>query len=94
MPTVSEIYERCLYDQINEYFQPLFPKLQCGFGKGHSAQLCLLVLIKEQRKVLDKRGFTGLLLTDLSEAFDCIEQDLLIANKNVRKFIQVTCLWF
>ena len=24
LPTVSKIYERCLYDQINEYFQPLF----------------------------------------------------------------------
>ena len=24
LPTVSKIYERCLYNQINEYFQPLF----------------------------------------------------------------------
>ena len=22
LPTVSKIYERCLYDQINKYFQP------------------------------------------------------------------------
>ena len=57
LPTVSKIYERCLYDQINEYFQPLFSKLQCGFRKGHSAQHCLLVLIEKCRKVLDKRGF-------------------------------------
>ena len=44
--TISKIYERCLYDQINEYFQPLLSKLQCGFHKGHSAQHCLLVLIE------------------------------------------------
>ena len=43
--TVSKIYERCLYDQINEYFQLLFSKLQCGFRIGQSAQHCLLVLI-------------------------------------------------
>ena len=40
LPTVSKIYERYLYDQINEYFQPLFSKPQCGFRKGHSAQHC------------------------------------------------------
>ena len=70
LPTVSKIYERCLYDQINEYFQSLFSKLQCGFRNRHSAQHCLLVLIEKCRKVLDKRGFGGLMLTDLSKAFD------------------------
>ena len=29
---------------------------------------------------MDKRGFAGLLLTDLSKAFDCIEHELLIAK--------------
>ena len=54
LPTLSKIYERCLYDQINEYFQPLFSKLQCGFRKGHSTQHCLLVLIEICRQDLDK----------------------------------------
>ena len=86
LPTVSKIYERCLYDQINEYFQPLFSKLQCGFRKGHSAQHCILVLIEKCRKVLDKRGFAGLLLTDLSKAFDCIDYELLIAKLHAYGF--------
>ena len=30
LPSVSNIYERCIYDQINDYFHPLFSKLQCG----------------------------------------------------------------
>ena len=86
MPTVSKIYERCLYDQVNEYFQQLFSKLQCGFRKGHSAQHCLLVLIENCRKFLDKRGFAGLLLTDLSKAFDCIDYELLIAKLHAYGF--------
>ena len=31
LPSVSKIYERCRYDQINFYFPPLFSKFQCGF---------------------------------------------------------------
>ena len=69
-PTVSKIYERCLYDQINEYFKPLFSKLQYGFRRGHSVQHCLLALIENSRKVLDKRGFAGLRLNNFPKAFN------------------------
>ena len=33
LPSVSKNYERCIYDQINDYFHPPFSKLQCGFRK-------------------------------------------------------------
>ena len=46
-PSVSKIYERCTYDQINDYFHPLFSKLQCGFRKEFNAQHCLLVLLEK-----------------------------------------------
>ena len=76
---VSKIYERCLYNQINYYSQPSFSKLQYGSCKGHSEQHWLLVLIEKCSKVLDKWGFAGLLLTDLSKAFDWIDHELLTA---------------
>ena len=56
-----KFFENQLYDRS----QRLFSKLQCGFRKGHSTQLCLLVLIEKYCKVLDERGFAGLLLTNL-----------------------------
>ena len=52
----------------------------CGFRKGMNAQNCLLFLIKKWRKCLDKSGKAGVLLTDLSKAFDCLVHDLLIAK--------------
>ena len=55
-------------------------KHQCGFRKGYSAQHCLIVMLEKWRATLDKRGFAGVLLTDLSKAFDCLDHDLLVAK--------------
>ena len=60
--------------------------MKCGFSKGHSAQHCLLVLIEKCRKVLNKRGFAGVLLTDLSKTFSCIDHELLIAKLHAYGF--------
>ena len=40
----------------------------------------MLVLAEKCREVLDKLGYTGILLTDLSKAFYCINHELLIAK--------------
>ena len=67
-------------------FQPLFSKLQCVLRKGHSTQHCLLVLIEKSRKVLDKQGFAGLLITDFSKAFNYIDHEFLIAKLHAYGF--------
>ena len=44
----------------------------CGYRKGMSPQHCLLFLVEKWRKALDKGNTCGVLLTDLSKAFDCL----------------------
>ena len=88
-----------MYNQIYSYFDTLFSKFHCGFRKGFNAKHCLLAMIEKWRETLDKGGETGVVLTDLSKAFDCIDHNLLIAKldayvkKNTHKFYNMTNLF-
>ena len=71
-----------MYNQISPYFDSVFSKFQCGFRKGFNAQHCLLTIVEKRHKTLDEGGETGVVLTDLSKAFDCTDHNLLIAKLN------------
>ena len=86
LPTLSKIYEKVFFMQIYSFFNNIFSKYLCGFRKGHSTQHCLLYMLEHLRKSLDKGLKTGVLLTDLSKAFDSISHDLLIAKLNAYGF--------
>ena len=82
LPAVSKIYEKVLYGQIDAYFNNILSPIQCGFRKGHGAQNCLLVLLEKWRRALESKQIAGIVLTDLSKAFDCIRHDMFIAKCN------------
>ena len=80
LPNISKIYERCINKQLEEYFQALLSKYQCGFRKGYSVINTLLPMIEKWRKPLYAGGVFGTLLTSLSKAFDCLPHELLTAK--------------
>ena len=75
-----------MYNQIFPYFDATFFKFSCRFRKSFNAQHCLLVMVERLRKTLDEASKTGVILTDLSKAFDFIDHSLLIAKLNAHGF--------
>ena len=86
LPSLSKIYERLIYNQINHMTENPLSVFQCGFRKKYSTQHALIAVIEKARKILDKGGTFGALLTDLSKAFDCMTHDLLIAKLHAPNF--------
>ena len=84
---ISKIYERLLFYQMYNYIESHLSNYQCGFRKGYSAQYCLLLLLLEKWRISsDNKQSSGILLTDLSKAVDCLSYDLLIAKLNAYGF--------
>ena len=86
LSALSKIFEKLMLYQIDEYMRDKLSIYLCGFRKGMSAQNCLLFLVEKWKKSLDKNGKCGILLTDLSKAFDCLVHDLFIAKLHAYGF--------
>ena len=50
------------------------------FRKGYSSQHCLLAMLDNLKISADDGNEFGVLLTDISKAFNCIDHKLLIAK--------------
>ena len=80
LPSVSKIFEKIMFSQLNTHFELIFNSLLCGFRKGYDTQHAILNLLQIWQKSLDKGEIVGTILMDLSKAYDCIPHDLLIAK--------------
>ena len=66
--------------------EPRFSHLLCGLRKNHNSQHSLLEMLEKWKLVLDKGYNLGTIFLDLSEAFDRLNRELLLAKLNAYGF--------
>ena len=80
LPVICKAYERLNHKKVPEYFEHILSKYQCGFRKGCRAQHCLQVMVEKWKKLIDKKGICGALMSDSSEVFNCFPHKLLFTE--------------
>ena len=74
------MFEKLLQPQILVYVETFLSPFLCGYRKGYSPQHALIGMLEKRRMSIDKGGYGGGVLMDLSKAFDTLNHDLLIAK--------------
>ena len=86
LPNLSKIFEKCMLEQMSQFFGNIFSKYQCTFRKGFSTQQCVLPILEKWERPANNSKMFDVLLTDLSTAFYCLDYELLIAKLNAYGF--------
>ena len=75
---MSKVFERIIFNQINEYIEPFLFNLLNRFRKNRNTLQCLLKMLEKWEEASDKGNFVYVIFMDLSKAFDTLNHDLLI----------------
>ena len=80
LPSVSKIFEKVFNQQLYDYFKHILSGLLSAFRKMYGCHHVLTRLIEDCKRALDKHIHVGLLLFDLSKAFDWLPHKLLLCE--------------
>ena len=86
----SKIYEKFLLEAFKPFIDTFLSEYIAAYREHYSSNHVLIRLIENWKKALDKKFFKGVVLMDLSKAFDCIPYDLLIAKLHAYRFSDKT----
>ena len=81
LPTVANIFERILFNQVQRFSNKFLSPLLCAFRTGYSTQYALINLFQKCQKSLEaSEGIVRTWLMNLSKSYDCVTHDLIIAK--------------
>ena len=75
---ISKVFERVIYNQINESAKPFLYILLTVYCKNHNTQHSLLRKLETFKKDLDKSNSVSTIFMDLSKVFDTLNHYLLM----------------
>lgn len=95
LSSLSKIFEKILFDQIEEYISNLsiLYEFQSGFRRLHSTETTILYLTDYIKKGIDKGKLSGMVLLDLRKAFDTVDHNILLLKLNAMGFDSNSCKW-
>ena len=76
----TKLSESILFTQLNRYMQNKFSKYLTGFRKNHNTQNSLLRMIESWKVRLNNGSKVGVIIMDLSKAFDSLNHELVLAK--------------
>ena len=79
LTALSKVYEKVMYDQLYNTFCRHLSQNLSGFLKNHSCCTSLLRMTVDWRRRLDNRESAMAVAVDLSQAFDSINHNILLA---------------
>ena len=83
---LSKIFEKIVYNQVDNFMKEKLSNQLTGFRKNHSTQHCLMYILEIWTNKLDKGGYVRALFKDLSKAFDTLNHNLLISKLDAYGF--------
>ena len=86
MRVFSILFKAVIKNQLVLYLENFFSSFLSAYRENYSTQHVLIRLVEEWKKHLDNDEVVVGVLMDLSKAFDCISNDLLIAKLSAYGF--------
>ena len=88
--------EMIVCQQITKHIESnnLLPNSQHGFREKRSTMTALSEIQREWAENTEKKEITGVLLWDLSAAFDTLNSELIIQKLKLYRCSNMTCKWF
>ena len=95
IPILSKVLERVIFMQIVEYMElnELFHPSHHGYRMGHNTCTALLELYDNWVEALERGQLAGVMLVDLSAAFDCVDHKLLAEKMKILGFDSESVMW-
>ena len=92
----SKVLEKIVCNQVTRFFEvnKLLPDNQHGFRAHRSTMTALSAMQKDWIKSTEDGLITGILIWDLSAAFDTVDTKLLCLKLGLYGFDKKSCEWF
>ena len=96
LPAASKLLESVINDQTSKFLENngLLPHNQHGFRPKRSTMTAWADIQKQWAQNCDEKKITGVLLWDLSAAFDCLDQEILCKKLKFYGFEELSINWF